>query len=221
MQRVEIDWARATWQEACATVERFTDRLGSTVDEGIFETVVVLNLLELHTFQSCEGHLDHGCPYPWVTIIDPERTREVDRKWLAVCELEELAKEAATEERYDQYLSADIQLQLLRTRWEREDVLFHRLITILDSFYAEKREQTLPERLVVKQFQPGTCRIAPGFSASAKAIPNHLKATYLARSQAEMQAFTRYLERQWQQSRDRTREGHAAPYENCRRAIRL
>ena len=70
-----IDWEHASWQEACAAVEQFTDSLGAEVDPGIFETVVLLNLLGFRTFQSCEGHLDHGTCYPWVTIIDPERHR--------------------------------------------------------------------------------------------------------------------------------------------------
>ncbi len=35
-----------------------------------------------------------------------------------------------------------------------------------------------------------------------KELPDDLKATYLARGQAEMQAFTSSLKRQWQESRN-------------------
>ena len=200
LQTSAIDWEHASWQEGCAAVEKFTDKLGTPIDPGIFETVVVLNLLGFRTFQSCEGHLDHGSPYPWVTMIDSERSRLFTRMWLQVCELEEQAREAATEETYDQYLSADIHLRVLCARWETEDALFRRLTELLDAFYADQTEQTPPTRLLVKRLEPGRCRIAPGFSLEAEDLPDHLKATYLARGQAEMQAFTRYLKRQWQQN---------------------
>lgn len=44
------------YQEMHARVATFTDKLGTPIDPGIFETVVALNLLGLHTLQSCEGH---------------------------------------------------------------------------------------------------------------------------------------------------------------------
>src|SRR5216683_6860035 len=83
-----IDWEHASWEEGRSEVSRFTDRLGSPIDEGIFDTVVVLNLLGFRTFQSCEGHLDHGCPYPWVDVIDAERFSHHTNRWIHVCEFE-------------------------------------------------------------------------------------------------------------------------------------
>ncbi|MBV8695627.1 MAG: hypothetical protein JO125_17285 [Chloroflexi bacterium] len=193
-----IDWEHASWQEGCVAVEQFTDRLGATIDEGIFETVVVFNLLGFHTFQSCEGHLGHGGPYPWVDVVDTERFNRHTTMWVHVCELEEQAKEARTAETYDQYLWADTYLRTLSARWEAEDSLFKRLIDLLDAFYASQPEQKNPARLLVKRREPGMYRIAPGFSTSAKEIPDFLKAGYLARGQAQMKSFTRYLKRQWQ-----------------------
>ena len=52
------------YQEMYERVSTFTDKLGTPIDPGIFETVVALNLLGLHTFQSCEGHLDPDAPIP-------------------------------------------------------------------------------------------------------------------------------------------------------------
>ncbi|MDQ2715442.1 MAG: hypothetical protein M3Z08_11095 [Chloroflexota bacterium] len=66
-QMTAFDWQQATWQEAEDYVSRFTDRLGTPLETGIIETVIVLNLLGLRTFQSCEGHLTHGCAYPSCT----------------------------------------------------------------------------------------------------------------------------------------------------------
>jgi len=198
--RHETQTPEQRYQEMYERVSTFTDKLGTPIDPGIFETVVVLNLLGLHTFQSCEGHLDHGCPYPWVTIIDEERSRTFTRMWQSVCELEEQAKAGRTATAYDCYLSADIQLCALLAKWEAEDLLFGQITGLLDAFYAEQEMQTNPARLLVKRLHPGTYRIEPGFSRVVKELPDDLKATYLAHGQAEMQAFTSFLKRQWQQS---------------------
>lgn len=57
-----------TWQETVKVFSRVTDKLGKNIDDGIFDTVVALNMLGISTIQSCEGHLDWGVPYPWVAI---------------------------------------------------------------------------------------------------------------------------------------------------------
>jgi hypothetical protein len=188
------------YQQMYERVSTFTDKLGMPVDPNIFETVVMLNLLGLSTFQSCEGHLDHGCPYPWVTVIDEERSRVFNRMWLSVCELEAQAKVSGDETVYDRYLSADTQLRALVARWEADDLIFEKLSKLLDVFYAQQGMQTNPARLLVRRLQPGTYRIEPGFSLVAKELPPDLNATYLARGQTEMRAFASYLRRQWQQN---------------------
>ncbi len=53
-------------------VESLEDALGKRLDEGIKEPVVALRAFGIPTNQSCEGHLDHGNPYPWVQIYAPE-----------------------------------------------------------------------------------------------------------------------------------------------------
>jgi hypothetical protein len=64
---------------------------------------------------------------------------------------------------------------------------------LLDVFYTEQEVQANPVRLLVKRLQPGTYRIEPGLSLMVKELPDDLKATYLARGQAEMQMFTAFL----------------------------
>lgn len=56
------------WQEVSIEVESWVDGLGFRIDPKIKETVIALNALGISTTASCEGHLDHGCPYPWVDI---------------------------------------------------------------------------------------------------------------------------------------------------------
>lgn len=60
------------WNEVAGRFSHITDGLGKPIDSGIFETVVALNMLKIHTYQSCEGHLDRGLAYPWIDIEAPE-----------------------------------------------------------------------------------------------------------------------------------------------------
>ena len=54
------------WQEMAKHCSHITDRLGQSIDRGILETVIALNVLGIPTVQSCEGHIDHGVCAPWV-----------------------------------------------------------------------------------------------------------------------------------------------------------
>lgn len=182
--------------EMCTHVASLTDTLGTPIDPGIFETVVMLNLVGITTFQSCEGHLDHGAPYPWVTVIDTELSQLYNRNWLHVCDLEEQAKEADTPEAYDRYLSANVQLRLLVDRSEQGSPFYQRLTSLLDTFY-EPSVNPNPSRLVIKRFKSsGRYRIEPGIAEIVESIPEHLKAVYLERGQTEMAAFTAFLKQQ-------------------------
>lgn len=57
------------WKELAEEFSHVTDKIGRPIDEGIFEIVVALNMLGIHTRQSCEGHLDHGFAYPWIALL--------------------------------------------------------------------------------------------------------------------------------------------------------
>jgi hypothetical protein len=56
------------WQLKLREVDELQDGTGKPVDSGIRETVAILQLLGLHTRQSCEGHIDWGLPAPWVAL---------------------------------------------------------------------------------------------------------------------------------------------------------
>ncbi|MFL5702321.1 MAG: hypothetical protein ACJ8AG_05760 [Ktedonobacteraceae bacterium] len=67
------------WSDIEEKFKHVTDRLGRPIDDGIFKTVVALNVLGISTRMSCEGHLDHGLPYPWADI-EPETQSETKRE---------------------------------------------------------------------------------------------------------------------------------------------
>ena len=50
-------------------VEAMKDSKGEPVDEKIKDLVIGLRRWGIKTEFSCEGHLDHGLPYPWIDIL--------------------------------------------------------------------------------------------------------------------------------------------------------
>jgi hypothetical protein len=56
-------------------VDKIKDALGMPVDEGIKEAVIMFNAVGLYTSGSCEGHLDHGLPAPWIDVGAPNEPK--------------------------------------------------------------------------------------------------------------------------------------------------
>ena len=56
------------WKQKQQEIDEIVDLNGKGIDEGIKETVVAFNINELPTSNSCEGHIDHGLPYPFVEV---------------------------------------------------------------------------------------------------------------------------------------------------------
>lgn len=63
------------WNDAELFVTKLADSLGKPIDANTKELVIVLHCLKFTTSQSCEGHIDHGYPYPWIEIRneDPDK----------------------------------------------------------------------------------------------------------------------------------------------------
>lgn len=192
--RTPLDWLSATWDEGCAEVARFADALGSPIDAGIFDTVVVLNLLRMTTYQSCEGHLDHGCPYPWVTLVDLAHGARTLVQWQHLCALKDEAQATGTLEAHDAYIMARNTFDMQSAHWKRDNSLLMYVQSFLRAFY-EPREAS-PIRLVAHVMNPAHIRIELGCGREIRKMPETLKASYLARGQAEMRAFTDFLKQQ-------------------------
>lgn len=71
--------------ELRSRLERTVDGLGMRIDSGIFETNLYLNALDIKTRQSCEGHIDHGLPYPWVDITVASESTDEYKQYQKEC----------------------------------------------------------------------------------------------------------------------------------------
>jgi hypothetical protein len=128
------------WDELAEKFSRITDKTGRPIDEGILETVVALNALDITTSMSCEGHLDHGLPYPWIDVGISSYARGYDAPEIQqlILRLRELRREQ----------DKDIKMQQL---WQEENKLRlqqrHKLFGYLAEFY-KKREVPF-DRIIV------------------------------------------------------------------------
>ena len=59
---------KKAWEDMEKKVASWGDALGMGIDPQIKKMVIILNLLDFKTMQSCEGHMDWGLPYPWVRM---------------------------------------------------------------------------------------------------------------------------------------------------------
>lgn len=76
IEQKETNLAQQKWENACKEIENITDSLGHHIDKNIKETVVSLNVLNINTAGSCEGHIDSGMSAPWVLIAAPNEPEE-------------------------------------------------------------------------------------------------------------------------------------------------
>lgn len=63
------------WEQKRKELEETTDYLGHKIDEGIKEMVIALDMNNLPTHNSCEGHINHGFPYPFVEVVAGEEPK--------------------------------------------------------------------------------------------------------------------------------------------------
>ena len=171
------------WAKEYEKYRHTVDKLGKPIDEDIFETVVVLNILGVHSQSSCEGHLDHGHAYPWVEIALPD-----------VLLLEKRASEKLHEARQspDQYrvlmAEADSITNICK---QRHQVYVPALFNYLERFYQAR--QIVYDRHLVLDNRLWTGRILLQSQGADYQEFSDLKEQKLNEYQSEMQAFTQFL----------------------------
>jgi hypothetical protein len=71
----EIQAKKIRLQKKLAEIESWRDGYGAPIDAGIKNMVGILNVLDMTTLASCEGHIDGGLCFPWIDIASgPEPT---------------------------------------------------------------------------------------------------------------------------------------------------
>jgi hypothetical protein len=179
------------WQEIADTLTRTRDKLGKEIDAGIFETVLVLNALDIPTFASCEGHLDWGTCAPWVDIVSKHPMTHISIAKLTTEAKQECDKGGKTAAEI-KALFDGINAQ------QREIKAYHiqvrqKLMNYLAAFYQD-RHVPYDCRLIVRPIgYDGKSRLESQGADCQEVMPLDIRVEKLAAYQAEMQAFTAFL----------------------------
>ncbi len=181
----ETQWAHMV--ERC---RRVVDKLGKPIDEGIFETVVALNLFGIHTCASCEGHLEYGAYAPWVDIQTPGADAEekiVNDAYKYYYEQVEAGKLSPIElgQLYDHTLQCDLKAD------EKYLSERHKLMIYLDLFY-ENQHSPYDRRLTI-QHRETWARLESQGTYFQRVSSEGLRMQKLSEYQEEMRAFTAFL----------------------------
>ncbi len=179
---------------------KVTDALGHPIDEGIFDTVLFLNLLAFDTDGSCEGHPDWGQYAPWISVVGTERQVEKSRQASVLLRTaQRLEKRAArdttisTQEVSDAYRLAHKEYENIESAilWKKS-----KMIGLLNEFY-QSHAANYDTQLFLKDTDTGTgaFRIqSHGAELQVTRTPEE-RALYLEEYQKEINSFTNFLEK--------------------------
>lgn len=174
-------------------MSQITDQLGMGIDPGIFESVVVFNALGFHTQQSCEGHLDHGKPAPWITFVTPEADipkRQAARLFTQGEQAEHTQSANSSDALYAEANRLRRQAEILHAEDKR------RLLKYLAAFYTAYRPPY--DRLLVVYERTPACSILESQGASTLiGESSETRASKLREYQEEMRTFTAFLKRRF------------------------
>jgi hypothetical protein len=180
------------WERKLSEVDALRDGIGKPIDPGIRETVAILQLLGLHTRQSCEGHIDWGLPAPWVALYVPEAEQLREKilpleSWLEVLQEDDEAFERVCHERNrlrQQETQCEAQAWMPLFRW-------------LASYYQHHSAVPYEERIVLHT--NGRLTIQGAMLQGARDAAT--QALKLQEYQDELRRFTQFLKRQFMRNK--------------------
>lgn len=202
---------QGTWDELVAHYSHVTDARNRRIDAEIFETVVVLNALDMPTVMSCGGHIDdgRGLLLPWVEIesTDPSLPAlQEEEQWLIeaarsmhaeVAQLREepteqveiRAAKLRADETYARLREVGRQIRILQSEPRKK------LVAYLTQFY-EGRYSAFDRRLVL-QGKDRTRLHSQGALDLYLTAPEAVQRQKLTEYREEMIAFTAFLKKRY------------------------
>ncbi|MEI7810598.1 MAG: hypothetical protein WCI41_03535 [bacterium] len=202
------------WDKKVKEFDKKNKNLLQYLDEGIRETVVALNLLGFPTIQSCEAHLDHGSPGPWVMIAAKNEPAVHFKKEKEV--FKRIAKEnnlkvkdivrPIDDRAFELWKVASLEYQKsermpLYKKWEeKNDVLYKKLWDICKEFYSSHNKKLDKNTTLNLMRGMNFIRFFNGkkddiLQEKGKVVK--LKKSDLKKRQEEMRLFTNFLKNKY------------------------
>ena len=186
-----------TWEELTRKFSNEVgDKLGKGIDNGAVQSVVGLNALGFETSGSCEGHLDHGAPGPYLDL----RSREAEL-FMGKFDLfwEELGIIDPSEQ-YGNRLNPEQMARWDKLHEAKERLIEEKNVPALAKLLLEFH-QVYPQGNFVAETGPEWVRIEPGDieEQSDRSIEEQQK--YLKTYQQELAAFAEFLKQKFMSKR--------------------
>ncbi len=162
------------WTKLHRLFERVTDSLGKEIDPGIIQAVVGLNAVGIRTIASCEGHVGHGKPYPWIDVSYHHK----DKLEQEICQCLERKQQ-------------DIRSFLRR----RDHLIFEeeqKVAALLHAFY-QAHPMAYDRHLITVHLVQGEFRLQPYGGEAQKYRSRSEQTEKLTEYQQEMQCFAEWL----------------------------
>ncbi|MDO8505658.1 MAG: hypothetical protein Q7S48_03720 [bacterium] len=181
------------WHEIEEEVARIGDALGKGIDKGIRQAVVSLMVHGFHTDGSCEGHTDHGVPFPWVDVVSEFAQRLSDNSDYRKLSERTRARKIGAEERRELE-------NLIERQKEENEKEYKRLLSLLDEFYNMSPEPTISSRLAIEKgpwnqsrIQPDVVALQEGSGEAGQSVSQDMKVRQLTFYRQEIERFALFL----------------------------
>lgn len=185
---LDKDLREQQWTQCADRLRLITDALGKPIDTGIFDTVVALNIFDIHTTQSCEGHAEHGTLAPWVEIQAPEtdETKKLRKRVARTMQtIEALEKQGKSDEELNGLYQTFHRLNEELRRPQLEEI--QKVMILLEKFYKD-RQVDYSQLLIIH----GN-RLESQGAQLQSIIPSDERGQKLDLYQKEMKSFTEFL----------------------------
>ncbi len=181
------------WTAKRADIDQIIDGTGTGIDEGVKDTIVALNLLDINTVGSCEGHIDQGLGAPTISIGSPKTVEAEELE----SEMQRLLDKTLQAEKdpalKDEYLSSYDQYEKKRgerknlTAEEGKKVMMH-----MGEFY-KGREVPLDRRLILIDLNGYHMNLQSQGADFQMSLTEEERQQKLTEYQGEMREFTEFL----------------------------
>jgi hypothetical protein len=185
------------WQKLTTEFRQMTDRLGKGIDDGILETVVALNALDINTWQSCEGHIDWGIDAPYVDI-EAKGTEAAEQRVSEAFDKADEVHRKIMHSPQDVHVNVDEVDELYKEahRLRKEADKPHleerrKVMVVLEEFYKER--QVPYDRRLHIQAIGARSRIESQGAGLPQILEPEVRQQKLREYQEEMGAFTKFL----------------------------
>lgn len=187
---VVVEEKEMQWSQMVERCRRVVDKLGLPIDEGIFEAVVALNLLGIHTCASCEGHPDRGAYAPWIDIQTPG----VEEDYKIANKAFDHYQEQVDANKLSPVELGKLYAHTLQLDWKfNEKALSERnkLIGYLARFYENRHSPY--DRILTIQHRTYSARLESQGAYFQRIAPDERRVQKLVEYQEEMHTFTVFL----------------------------